>query len=193
MKKIMFDDKYGLTEAVLTGRKTMTRRIISESALSRFGHNKHSDKSDELIRFEAAYKVGEIVAVAQSYENVYKENRDFLTNEIADEKSISDLKSEMGWRNKMNVKPAYMPHQIKIIAVKVERLKDIEPREGLKEGVTQVVFDDIDMFAPFKGCKDDDLRYCVDNAFEILIDKVSGKGTWQRNPWVFAYEFKLVK
>ena len=28
MKKIMFNDKYGLTEAVLTGGKTMTRRII---------------------------------------------------------------------------------------------------------------------------------------------------------------------
>lgn len=28
MKKIMFNDRYGLTQAVLNGRKTMTRRII---------------------------------------------------------------------------------------------------------------------------------------------------------------------
>ena len=27
MKKIMFNDRYGLTEAVLSGRKTMTRRV----------------------------------------------------------------------------------------------------------------------------------------------------------------------
>lgn len=27
MKKIMFNDKYGLTKAVLEGRKTITRRI----------------------------------------------------------------------------------------------------------------------------------------------------------------------
>lgn len=27
MKKIMFNDKYGLTQAVLDGRKTQTRRI----------------------------------------------------------------------------------------------------------------------------------------------------------------------
>ena len=27
MKKIMFNDKYGLTQAVLNGRKTQTRRI----------------------------------------------------------------------------------------------------------------------------------------------------------------------
>lgn len=27
MKKIMFDDRYGLTQAVIEGRKTMTRRL----------------------------------------------------------------------------------------------------------------------------------------------------------------------
>lgn len=30
-------------------------------------------------------------------------------------------------------------------------------------------------------------------AFSVLIDKVSGKGTWATNPWVFVYEFELVK
>ena len=28
--------------------------------------------------------------------------------------------------------------------------------------------------------------------FYELIDKVSGKGTWESNPFVFAYEFVLV-
>lgn len=26
-----------------------------------------------------------------------------------------------------------------------------------------------------------------------LIDKVSGRGTWDLNPWVVVYEFELVK
>lgn len=30
-------------------------------------------------------------------------------------------------------------------------------------------------------------------AFSSLIDCVSGKGTWERNPFVLVYEFKLVK
>ena len=30
-------------------------------------------------------------------------------------------------------------------------------------------------------------------AYAALIDKVSGKGTWKSNPWVFVYEFELVK
>lgn len=35
MKKIMFNDKYGLTEAVLSGRKTQTRRIIPQSVIEK--------------------------------------------------------------------------------------------------------------------------------------------------------------
>ena len=36
--------------------------------------------------------------------------------------------------------------------------------------------------------------YCTpQDAYEILIDKVSGKGTWERNPYVFVYDFELVK
>lgn len=30
-------------------------------------------------------------------------------------------------------------------------------------------------------------------AFADLIEKVSGIGTWKSNPYVFAYEFELVK
>lgn len=33
MKKIMFNDRYALTEAVLTGRKTQTRRIATNAVL----------------------------------------------------------------------------------------------------------------------------------------------------------------
>ena len=35
MKKIMFNDKYGLTQSVLEGRKTQTRRIAYTAGKSR--------------------------------------------------------------------------------------------------------------------------------------------------------------
>jgi hypothetical protein len=31
----------------------------------------------------------------------------------------------------------------------------------------------------------------IRDAFADLIDRVSGKGTWMCNPWVWVYEFKL--
>lgn len=30
-------------------------------------------------------------------------------------------------------------------------------------------------------------------AYAALIDRISGKGTWESNPFVFAYEFERVK
>lgn len=51
MKKIMFNDKYSLTQAVLDGRKTMTRRIVKcprtfkgEWVAGFNIHRRHSDK-----------------------------------------------------------------------------------------------------------------------------------------------------
>ena len=62
MKKIFFNDKLGLTQAVLEGRKTMARQIVP------FPFTFREDKM-HLSR----YKVGEIYAIAQSYEAVYHE------------------------------------------------------------------------------------------------------------------------
>lgn len=60
MKKIMFNDRYGLTQAVLSGKKTQTRRIVPNG--TPLGSWKDIEKKSK-------YKVGEVVVVAQSYED----------------------------------------------------------------------------------------------------------------------------
>lgn len=52
MKKIMFNDHYGLTQAVIDGRKTMTRRIIKAprrtiegKKVCGFAINKHQNRT----------------------------------------------------------------------------------------------------------------------------------------------------
>lgn len=65
MKRITFTHKFALSDAVLSGHKTMVRRVVPARLLLKFGHNQHSDKSRELINY-AHYKVGDVVAVAQS-------------------------------------------------------------------------------------------------------------------------------
>ncbi len=60
-KKIMFSDKYGLTEAVLIGRKTQTRRIApNDTPLGNWS---------ETVK-KSRFQVGEVVAVAQNYKSV---------------------------------------------------------------------------------------------------------------------------
>jgi hypothetical protein len=79
----MFNNRYGLTEAVLSGRKTQTRRMIPIDLYNA------CDWGEEIPMFEDGdgdwhpfyewryvYKVGEVVAVAQSYKDFYDDTCD---------------------------------------------------------------------------------------------------------------------
>ena len=74
------------------------------------------------------YEVGEVVAIAQPYKDIYP-NADF---EMIGDKFMTE---SAGWSNKMFVKANLLPHHIRITDVKVERLQDISDKECLREGV----------------------------------------------------------
>lgn len=195
MKKIMFNDCYGLTQAVIEGRKTMTRRIVPwdlteqwmefvSDAPSVGGVYVHESEKDFYEREAPRYKDGEIVAVAQNYSSFYN----ILDN-------TRQIPEGAGWNNKMFVRADLMPHQIRITGIKCERLQDISDADCLKEGVYSDYADT--EFPPREfydyGGNTDNGFDTPRKAFASLIDKVSGKGTWASNPWVVAYEFELVK
>lgn len=193
MKKIMFSDKFGLTQAVLDGRKTMTRRI-SEDQIRNSIFCKSGYESIHGYEIKPKYKVGEVVAIAQSYMDVdrfHRKGKNAAYLEYLDS-ILPELKLYPGWGNKMFVKADLMPHHIEITGIKVERLQDISDEDCLKEGIIHV--------STFLGQKIYHTPHVngsylstnvAQEAFAYLIDKVSGKGTWESNPFVFAYEFVL--
>lgn len=83
MQKIMFNDRYVLTDAVIEGRKTVTRRIIYgidfpvNMVMGRVLPDKegkiYAVANGENIIVKLRYKVGEVVAVAQSYNEATRE------------------------------------------------------------------------------------------------------------------------
>ena len=110
----------------------------------------------------------------------------------------------------MYVHAELMPHRIRITDIKVERLQEISDEDCIKEGISEmydawyepqvmetVVGSNVAFVDPFGF--DDEHNEIFRNyptpreAFAALIDRVSGKGTWKSNPWVFAYTFELVK
>ena len=194
MKKIMFNDRYGLTQAVIEGRKTMTRRLadpkqnikISNGGnLLELGFGLYGlIEDDDWESIEPKYNLGKIVAVAQSYNSFY----DDTYNPVL-------FPAGAGWNNKMFVKPELMPHQIRITGIKCERLQDISDEECLREGIRQFTpnFPKNLPIHPTHFVVGDILKDTPREAFAALIDKVSGRGTWASNPWVVAYEFELVK
>lgn len=200
MKKIMFNDRYGLTQAVLDRRKTMTRRMIPQGFFSLTW-----DVRDDTLVFEndfgdfidikksnyAPYKVGEVVAVAQAYKHCIN---DILIKYGYKTDIAAMVYSKLaGWTNKMFVKAEMTPHRIRIMDIRVERLQDISDEDCLKEGIwkaNNVGLNGITYWYP--NLSNSTFR-TPQEAFAALIDRISGKGTWERNPYVFAYEFELLK
>jgi hypothetical protein len=210
MKKIMFNDRYGLTGAVLRGDKTMTRRMMTMTLHRR---NKYGQMvkivpddmfiaSDGTAHFQVgrngymvpkqnqpAYHVGEEIAIAQSYHMLNK------SGFVAPEGLDHTCESSAGYENKMFVRADLMPHRIIIRKVDVQRLQRISDEDCMKEGIMEGEFmntwdtfyfdewGDVPNHITFKRPRD---------AYRNLIDRISGKGTWQRNPWVYVYTFKLL-
>lgn len=210
MKKIMFNDKFGLTDTVLYGEKTIT---ISPCKYNRpdesydivfpiFEPKDYDNDGNIISKLDHAfgwrnkegdfvgwnipkYKIGEVVAVAQSY---------------ADCGNMPDCEfDEEGY--------PIMPDQIRITDVRISQLQNISDEDCLKSGIIENIYK-----IPTKAeqyiinyypCKYD--KECAQEvgwgityntpkgAFSVLIDKVYGEGTWASNPYVFVYEFELTK
>ena len=222
-KKIMFSDKFGLTEAVLSGRKTQTRRIIKPQpevsermgmVWKGYANGITSPAGSPFFLKDVyenflsgtdypqdhRYKVGEVVAVAQSY-------KDCGYAPAALDRSPKDLNvvrgtlgESKGWNNKMFVRSDACKHHICITNVRVERLQDISDEDCIAEGIYKD-----DGKTHFNGYTFQITRDQYGNrlskqwystpreAYAALIDRISGKGTWESNPYVFVYEFELIK
>ena len=214
MKKIMFNDRYGLTKAVLEGRKTQTRRVIICPREFKgewvAGFNIHVRTSDRRIigypgmydadecEFDEGeilpkYRVNETVAVAQAYHDCGGLNEKGVPRWDIIAQAVGATGA--GWDNKMFVRADLMPYQIRITNVRIERLQDISDEDCLKEGIIQGrCGSENTHFMDAYYVPNDIQPYCTPReAFSSLIDKVSGKGTWESNPYVWVYDFELVK
>lgn len=194
MQKMMFNKPYGLEAAVLELLKDMTRRMVPEKLLldaMEYGGGDIEKRNRYLIE-HAPIKVGEVVAVAQNYKDAGVAANEVVAHIYEGQNMytlISAIESK-GWNNKMFVSADLMPNRIRITDIKIEYLQDISEEDCMREGI-RFYNCGIDFGFTAKGLRK---RYGnAKEAFAVLIDKVSGKGTWKSNPLVYAYTFKLQK
>lgn len=163
MRKIMFNDTYGLTRLVLDGTKIQTRR--------RYPSHAHS-----------TYNILETVAIAQSYRTIASNtNLDYETR-------IEATRHQMtaGWNNKMFTKSELMPYRIIILDRWAEHITDISQADCLNEGIMRGALGYFFPNHPFHYQTPYD-------AYKQLIIQLFGKRYWDDNPKVIVYQFKVVK
>lgn len=165
MKKILFNDYFSLTKKVLSGEKWRTMRIKKKEA--------------------PTYHEGEIVAVARSYKVEAEEQ----------ESSGDAFKSSAGWNNKLFVKAEDMAHAIKIISARQSRLQNVDEEDCIAEGIERVyaLNEKGETSSKFIGGYPLDHRFnTAKEALKSLIERINGKGTWDKNPIVWVYEFENI-
>ena len=208
MKGMMLNEHVGLETATLNRMKARTARnefrsknlntqifleLLSDDNYMKTTGNLDFDgvntfRIDDCYQgyeFKTKYAIGEVVAIKQSYEDIYHSMRP-CTGKDEYKKQYSHL---AGWTNKMFVKNDLMPHQVKITEIKLERLQDISSTDCLREGVRRSggVY-----YLP-SAEKDMSAFDSPRKAFAALIDYACGKGTWKRNDINVVYYYNLVK
>lgn len=185
-----------LTQLVIEGKKDMTRRLTTD---------------------RRQYEVGEKVALAEAYGFIWRELNAIPDKQIAYMRRLrSVLNVEHpsiipAWENKLFVRPELMRYQIEITGKRTEHLQDISDEDILREGVFHGMCSSRNIetgetgdytWLDIKRKKLPNGHYHVNikhnvhsnirECFIEMINHICGKGTWEQNPDVYVYTFKLI-
>ena len=185
-----------LTQLVIEGKKDMTRRLTTD---------------------RRQYEVGEKVALAEAYGFIWRDLNAIPDKQIAYMRRLrSVLNVEHpsiipAWENKLFVRPELMRYQIEITGKRTEHLQDISDEDILREGVIHGMCSSRNIetgetgdytWLDIKRKKLPNGHYHVNikhnvhsnirECFIEMINHICGKGTWEQNPEVYVYTFKLI-
>ena len=202
MKGICFIEP--LFHRVVKGEKTQTRRMItpqpvdSVENLMFFGNKvfRTRDEYDELIFINPKYEVGEKVYLKEPYilyQEEYQESKASQSGiqyayKFGNHLSIEEItgKSDSKWKNKLFMPESAARYFIEITAVRAEKLQDISEEDCLKEG--------IELYNNYDGTYGGhSAPTAPKEAYAALINSIYGKSTWEKNPFVWVYEFRLIQ
>ena len=79
--------------------------------------------------------------------------------------------------------------QLEITGIRAERLQDISEEAAIAEGI--LFNGDYELWWDYQR----EQWICVDpiDSYKSLICKINGPETWEKNPWVWVVEFKVIK
>lgn len=189
--------------------KVQTRRIITEQPLENesikpfekglFGiYHKVGGIDNLKLTLKPRYNVGDILYLKEPY-CIGVNGCDTLPSLIYykyNEKDMSFLTrtgliNDIKWKNKLFMPASDARHFIKITSVRAERLQDISDEDCIKEGIEEElnIHNGKQWFTYCNGTHSFDTPR---EAYKALINSIDGKDTWDNNPWVWVYDYKLI-
>lgn len=192
MKGICFIEP--LHDKTVKKTKTETRRIIVNQPLENeiikpfangfFGiYHKVGGIDNLKVTLKPRYNVGEILYLKEPYFILESKQIEYRYEPTFFLEGC--VMPKWQWKNKLFMPASAARHFIKITAVRAERLQDISNEDCIKEGI----FFDGSVYS--NGL--DNIQYLeLRAAYKALINSIDGKDTWDNNPWVWVYDYKLI-
>lgn len=201
MKQMYFNDKMGFTRSVIDGRVTQTRLVVSFREATGMGgkitlgldwKGRCALLLDGDFFRHTEHNIGDIVAVAQSFQSRYEE----VLERVKDDELWEALHEFVPLisANTAGSKNAY--HHICIRNIRVERMQDIRVKDCLAVGI-RVVYSGNGM-TDYVYQQDGSVFLSSDcygtarEAYKAYVDRVYGQNMWKLNPYVVVYDFELI-
>ncbi|NIL23503.1 morphogenetic protein [Yersinia mollaretii] len=187
-----------MVNAILSGRKTQTRRIISEKTLHLFGVAASAGECHpiELCDQRSQSYYLEFCPLGKPDDQLWVRET-FGQYRVAPSGFVYRADGELSCGDPERWTPSiHMPRwasriNLLITGVRVERLRDISEQDAAAEGLECYIDDGVPYYGPFNN---GDCR--PDVVFRGLWDSIYGKKegeNWEANPWVWVIEFEQVK
>ncbi len=199
-KPILFNSE--MVNAILSGRKIMTRRIISEKALHLFGVAASSGECHPIelcgqrsqsyyLEFCPLGKPGDQLWVRETWAryNIDQTSHDMAYRATAP----ADWPKDGLWRPSIHMPRWASRINLLITGVRVERLQDISEEDSMNEGI------DADSLAEsqdhYDCIADHNMtgRPTAKGYFSNLWQSIYGEESWEANPWVWVINFERME
>lgn len=185
-----------MVEAILSGKKTQTRRIINPQP--KFGLKKGiCDAGWYDTNFECSihtgvplfpkYQIGNILWVRETWNN-------WAVPEVPFVYRATDLKScGHDWKPSIHMPKAAARIFLYVTNVRVERLRDISESDAISEGFGKVVTEKYEHPGWYINHLNKHHMFNAVDSFASMWVKLNGTGSWKRNPYVWVYDFEAVE
>jgi hypothetical protein len=164
------------------------------------------EETGEMRKFKPRYRRGEVLYLKEPYVVAGGKHSDGIVAYKYNRNIVFPNEQNPKWENKLFMPEKHARYFIEITDVRAERLQDIRDEDCMKEGIIKTLtekkryFDDYIMQKPedrffytYHSEESVYIRKTPQEAYADLIDKINGKGTWESNPFVWMYDFKLIK
>lgn len=202
MKPILFNTE--MVQAILDGSKTQTRRICKHQFWSFSELVDH--KNEHYVEEAPRYRIGDTLYVRETWQEttwMHPSNEDYGYIYKASEngKDWEENMEEWKWRPSIHMPKSAARIFLEVTDVNLERLHDIKEEDAVSEGI-KLIDNNPPLYFKYGMTKEDHIAdpfsHLAESAvesFKSLWQSIYGDQdgkSWNCNPWVWVYEFKII-